>query len=155
MSNASHISLHRSRLQQLRDLAASTGTTVSETINRLISEKIEAGELPDTVPGFEVSTRSGGVVMRLDKLELPAFDPKSAADLADDLQMLVDTQAHPGRTATFPAAGKLVFARRGTGFTVAYTVGGVEIGRKTATRGILLDVARNLRTAALDILRTH
>ena len=121
----------------------------------MITKEIEAGALPDTLPGFEVSAHSGGVVLKLDKLELPGFAAKSAANLADDIQALVETVGCPGRAANFTGAGRLVIGRKGNGFVLAYSVGGVEIGRKTATRGILVDLARHLRTAALEVLRTH
>ena len=137
------------RLTQLKALAQANGETVAEAIERLIGTAIAVGTIADFVPGFEVTQRSNAVVFRIDRVELPPISTTTAARLAEAMVNIAGDPQDKGKTLTIPGAGKLLVARVGVGFSIAYSVGGVVVARSTATGAILRDIARNLTEAAL------
>lgn len=147
---AGTIMLPAARLAQLHNLAALRDPPISTTelIEEMIGREVEAGAIPDELPGFSICV--------LDHAEgyVPSFIIDDDHDFgfermrpADALADVLDAVSRPG-----PAAGKsigvaprlLKIARVGRGVVIAGSLPGQ---RRTVTPRMACDLARQLRAA--------
>jgi hypothetical protein len=148
---ASTIMLPVERVAQLRALAASNGTTITETIERLINQEIAAGRLPDTLPGFDVIATVSGVFLSVHDFTFPALSPRQARQIAGLLEEF-GTGKEGGKKARFSTGDEEIrfrISRKGRGVMI----GGEDIQaartvKATMTAGMARDLARIIRTEA-------
>jgi hypothetical protein len=113
------------RVAQLRALAAADGTTITETIERLINEQIAADRLPDTLPGFD-----------------------EIAGLLEEF----GTGTAGGKKARFSTGAEEIrfrISRKGRGVTIGgEAIQTARTVKATMTAGMARDLARIIRTEA-------
>jgi hypothetical protein len=148
---ASTIMLPVERVAQLRALAATDGTTITETIERLINQEIAAGRLPDQVPGYDVIAAVRRVFLSVHDFTFPALSPRQARQIARLLEEF-GTGKEGGKKAWFSTGAEEIrfrISRKGRGVTI----GGEDIQtartvKATMTAGMARDLARIIRTEA-------
>jgi hypothetical protein len=161
-STVQMMKLHATRGEQMKALAGAKGISVTEALELLINRAIEAGDIPDVLPGFEVRREGGHVGLTLDGTPLPAINPEMARHVADDLEHAGTALKHgKGVPRWFGCNGyggtdfMLVIGRIGTGVVVSFEEmqegKAIGAGRKVQaamTRGMAVDLARQIRNAA-------
>jgi hypothetical protein len=138
------------RVAQLRALAAADGTTITETIERLINEQIAAGRLPDTLPGFDVIAAVGRVFLSVHDFTFPAMSPGQARQIAGLLEEF-GTGKEGGKRARFSTGEEIRFriSRKGRGVTISgEDIQTARTVKATMTAGMARDLARIIHTAA-------
>jgi hypothetical protein len=147
------ILIHPVRREQIRSLAQSRGTSIAEAIDYLLLKEIEAGGLPDTLPGFASNAVDGHVVMTICGTVLPALGLPEAAALAQHFEQMADPQ-HPGtaRQIQLPAEFALTVGRHGRGVVVCVFDGATgNETRASMTHGMARDFARIIRKTSLEL----
>jgi len=149
------------RGQQLRTLARTRNTTITEVIAHWINQEIAAGTIPDTTPGFPIEAVkvgrkhavSFGMVIADDQIFLPPMRPEDAISAADALERIA-TKNGAWLNADL-GADILKFERAGTGVVIEIIDGVTEKEtRRVVPRSVALDIARQLRSAAAKARRT-
>jgi hypothetical protein len=138
------------RVAQLRALAAADGTTITETIERLINEQIAAGRLSDTLPGFDVIAAVGRVFLSVHDFTFPAMSPGQARQIAGLLEEF-GTGKEGGKRARFSTGEEIRFriSRKGRGVTISgEDIQTARTVKATMTAGMARDLARIIRTEA-------
>jgi hypothetical protein len=138
------------RVAQLRALAAADGTTITETIERLINEQIAAGRLSDTLPGFDVIAAVGRVFLSVHDFTFPALSPGQARQIAGLLEEF-GTGKEGGKRARFSTGEEIRFriSRKGRGVTISgEDIQTARTVKATMTAGMARDLARIIHTAA-------
>lgn len=159
------VGLPRERLHQLRALADKRGTTLVGVIEGVISQAIEAGEIPDEILGFKAERGDfGRIQITVRDTAFPAVGAAKAEAIAlvlDAAAGKVDADARPG-FALLP--GKLVpikldeelnypatmaIGRHGRAVLISFRDERTSDVMKTAlTPSLALDLARMIRRAA-------
>lgn len=157
--------LHRARAGQIKALAEAAGIGGTEAIERLLNLAVEGGLIPDVLPGFEVIREGEFIHLTLEGQPIPGIAPEMALGVADDLEHagtgMATGKGRPrfyGQDDMADMNRMLVVGRVGSGVVVVFEklAAGGKVGegeRTTAamTRGMAVDLARQIRTAA----RTH
>lgn len=140
------------RARQLKSIADARSFTVTEVIEGVINAAIEAGEIPDETPGFQIEAlpprkRVGIVRFEVDGIGFPGVRSSDARAIADAFDRVAG--GHKG-VACGPHLGRtLKIARVGRGVVM---VGEDEFGtpvlHRSCTVGTCRDLARQLRKAA-------
>lgn len=147
-STYAQIKLPAARGAQLKALAKGRNLTIVDLIGTWIGEAIEAGEIPDEIPGFVVERAKqpsrNMIRFAVDGGEVVAW-PQEAIGLADTLEELAST---PGSVLIFlkERVGMVQIDRVGNG--VCIELKDQEGARKVVAPGIARDVARQLRRVA-------
>jgi len=132
------------RAEQLKRFADAEGLTISDAVGALIRLAIEAGKIPDELPGFEV-TRHGKSV----KIDTGAWTRTLTRDLAksyaDQIRAVTRPILTPGKGNPFMPIPDLSVTRRGVGVKLVDQKSGTE---KTVAPGVAEDVARLIDRAA-------
>lgn len=152
MSPRLNLTLPAERYEQLKRLADRHGITITALVERLINEKIAAGELADELPGFTVEVarhRRPAIRVDLGGFGLPLVAADDAVALASALDEVAERPT-PGGKHFAPARGpSLKAARVGKGVVVVgCDEAGLEIGRRAITVAMAHDLARQVRRAA-------
>ena len=116
-SGFSTIMIHRARVAQLRAKAEQDGASIAETVERLISRCMEAGDLPDILPEYPVWAKDDGVVSAvLGEIVISAITPTSARKLSQVIRLMATAEEEVW-TRSVPLSDESVFAirRRGKG----------------------------------------
>jgi hypothetical protein len=148
----STIGIRHERLAQLDALAGKLGLSRSETLEALILERIEAGEIPDTTPGFTIEAVDGLGFPAIkfwhdDGFGLAGVTPYVATHLADTLDASAGSGGSAkGKSLTMPGM-TVKIARLGKTVFIAFEIDGTEIGKITTTPSIARDLARQVRNA--------
>ena len=153
--------LPAARAGQIKALAAARGIGATEALERLLNLAIEAGELDDALPGWEVRREGDSVTLTLDGQTIPAMTLEVAALVAHHFER-AGTEMKVGRgypqfygaSREMGAANCLTIGRHGGGVVVALEVlkpgGQLGEGERTLaamTRGMAVDLARQIRKA--------
>lgn len=150
------------RAGQLKALAARRGTTAMGALEHLLNLAIEDGEIPDTLPGYEVVREGGVVVLTLDGQRIPGFAASMAHGIAAEIEA-AGRRTMNGKVARrfYGADGSpldivhmLTIGPVGAGVGIVHTVapasGKFEDGERVAagmTHGMAVDLARQIRAA--------
>lgn len=149
------IMMPTARLAQLRTLASlrEPPVSVNELIEQLINHEIEAGGLPDELPGFTVGIVPHGGGFAVEFTMAPGFgfermrspDALAIAGLLDDVS--TTGTARGKSVGTAPHQIKIVRVGRGV------VIAGLEPNqRRSLTPQMARDLARQLRRAAAAAL---
>ncbi len=132
------------RAEQLKRFAESQGVTIADAVGLLIRDAIEAGKIPDELPGFKVTRRGNSV-----KIETGAWSRTLTRDLAksyaDQIRAVTRPVLTPGKGNPFMPIPDLGVTRRGVGVKLVDQKSGTE---KTIAPGVADDVARLIDRAA-------
>lgn len=146
------ITIPGERAEQLRYLAAQHNVPISELIEWFIGDQIAAGHLPDELPGFEVESIDGLVVITVHNEPFAAFGRPDARNFANALELFAS--GNEGKMMTFranhPALTETTWhvARKGRGVKIAANCeDGSKVGA-SMTLGMAHDLARIIRKAA-------
>jgi hypothetical protein len=141
---------------QLKRLAAARGTTMVAVISEWINREIAAGNLPDTVPGFDVAVvkSHGGkahVALTIGTYPCKPLTADDANAVADALTAAVERGAGTLNCDLADWIG-VTIDRIGVGVTIEATrwPSGESV-RKVVSRAIAADLARLLRIAAKKV----
>lgn len=147
MQSEVKVLLHPVRAEQLMMLAERWQCNSTEAVERLIRERIAAGDLPDSTPGLEVAAFGNLVAFKIDFDRTPPMSWEQAIKISQALGQLA-----AGRTNGFKCAysddTSLIFANNSSGFTISFATPGGTVS-KDVTQGILEDLVRQFHTAAL------
>ena len=154
--------LPAARAGQIKALATSKGIGLGEAVEHLLNLAIEAGELDDALPGWEVVRDGDQITLTLDGQPIPPMHLEVAVEVAGHFQR-AGTEMKVGRgvpqfwgfkSPEMPSAYMLGVGRHGGGVVVAFEElePNCQIGqgkRTTAamTRGMAVDLARQIRNA--------
>ncbi len=119
----------------------------TDAIERLIRERITAGDLPDSTPGLEVAAFGNLVAFKIDFDRTPPMSWDQAMKIGQALDRLASGGMNGFKCAYSEDTG-IVFARKADGFSVTFSSPGDE-KTKEVTATIIEDLARQFRTAAL------
>ncbi|WP_152046745.1 hypothetical protein [Aureimonas psammosilenae] len=154
MTTPTTISLHPSRLGQIKMISHNLGIGIAETIEHLIGEKIRAGTIPDTTPGVTLEPEGallavtiGNATIRLTFAEVD--------HLADQFGIIVGAEE---RTAGYKLplvhGGYWLVGRVGRGFMIVITDTAGHAAKFTATRAMLYDLGRQMFNASIAGIET-
>jgi hypothetical protein len=141
--------IHRARVAQLRAKAEQDGASIAETVERLISRCMEAGDLPDILPEYPVWAKDDGVVSAvLGEIVISAITPTSARKLSQVIRLMATAEEEVW-TRSVALSDESVFAirRRGKGLVFTRTPEPGANPAKTAMT-MAVDLARQLGKAA-------
>lgn len=151
---ASTLMIPDARLAQLRMLAGDKGTIV-DTIEQLLNGAIEAGRLPDELPGFPITLEGGLVRLGIGaEFTGPTMNGADANDVAATLEAAAGASV---RTLIMLTGGNGTVEISRAGRAVAITSANLDAkvsARATLTPRMALDLARQLRAAARRIQRS-
>lgn len=132
------------RAEQLKRLAESQGVSIADAVGLLIRDAIEAGKIPDELPGFKVTRRGNSV-----KIDTGTWSRTLTRDLAKSYANQIRAVTRPvitsGRDNPFIPLTDLGVKRRGVGVKLVDQKSGTE---KTVAPGIAEDIARLIDRAA-------
>ena len=141
------VPLHPVRAEQLMMLAEQWRCSSTEAVERLIRERIIAGDLPDSTPGLEVAAFGNLVAFKIDFDRTPPMSWEQALKISRALGEMA-----AGRMGGFRCAysddTSIVFAQQGESISVRFSSPGDEKA-KEVTATIVEDLARQFRSAAL------
>lgn len=149
------------RAGQIKALATAKGIGLGETVEYLLNLAISAGELDDTIPGWEVARDGDQITLTLDGQPIPPMHVEVAAMVAGhferagtEQQVGKGTPQFYGASQHTGAAYMLAVGRHGSGVVVALEEleqgGKIGEGKRTTaalTRGMAVDLARQIRKA--------
>jgi hypothetical protein len=147
------ILIHPARREQIRSLAQARGVSIAEAIEYLLLKEIEAGGMPDTLPGFASHAVDGRVVVTISGAVLPGIGSSQAGSLAQHFEQMADPQ-HPGtaRQIQLTAEFALTVGRHGRGVVISLTDGATgNETRASMTHGMARDFARIIRKASIEL----
>lgn len=119
----------------------------NEAVERLIRERIAAGELPDSTPGLEVAAFGNVVAFKIDFDRTPPMSWQQAMKISQALGRLAEGKMQGFRCA-YNEDTILVFARKGDLHTISFT-SPEHKKAVSVTPSILEDLSRQFRTAAM------
>lgn len=135
-----HIVIPDERAVQLKRYADARGLTLADAVGDLLNRAIEAGDLPDEIPGFEI-TRNG------EKVDIDAGVWK--ASLGTDLAKAYAAQVREISDALRPRMADLGLPldaiRRGDGIRLTAKD---RDAIRTVSRSVARDIARLIEMAA-------
>jgi hypothetical protein len=154
--------LPAARAGQIRSLATARKLGLTETVEYLLNLAIEAGEIADVLPGYEVVRDGDFVRLTIDGQILPKMNRTMALAVADDLQHAATalrvgrgTPRFYGRDGLGGADFVLVIGRHGAGVLLGLeeVIEGQTLGtgkqiKGAITHGMASDLARQVRNAA-------
>lgn len=148
MQDEVRVHMHPVRAEQLMMLAEQWQCNSTEAVERLIRERISAGDLPDSTPGLEVSAFGNLVAFKIDFDRTPPMSWEQALKISQALGQLATGRTNGFRCA-YSEDTSLIFMRNSDeGFTVSFAAPG-DTRSKTVTQGILEDLTRQFKAAAL------
>ena len=150
--------MNTARAWQIKNLATKMGTTATEALEYLINKAVQAGEIDDVLPGFEVTDEElPFITLKADGHRLPKMTPVVAEMVAENLHHAATAMEHgrgrPYRYGQDGATGEdfeIVVGRIGTGVILGFTEKNPAEGiglrvRASMTRGMAADLARQIR----------
>ncbi|MFK5596353.1 hypothetical protein ACFZ8E_05030 [Methylobacterium sp. HMF5984] len=161
----SSVGLPAERLAQLRALADHHGVSGVEIIERAIRRGIEAGEIPDTLPGFAdiAVADDDALFVSVRNVSLPLLDRDQAILIAAVVDAATGTAPFPGLEFKSGSAkgvdlghgNKLYIGRHAKAVTFGIVDGKTSQTtlRTATTASIATDFARLLRKHAAQIIR--
>jgi hypothetical protein len=144
MSDHLAINLPFERGQQLRDLAAEKGLTITDTVGLLIDHAAANGLGTPALPGFDITATGGAVHIKFDAYVLTL----SAADARSVAQSLRAVAIRGGVHLNMDLPETVEITRKGT--AVVITIHGERraMVKKTISCGVARAVADRLEEAA-------
>ena len=112
------------RLEQLKAIAAASGTSHAGVVTQIIREKIAAGVIPADIPGVTVFKTASGVAIELTAGHRQEYRTSAALRLAQTIRGVVGGSEPPVVNLD---AGFAVL-KQGTGFKIAAPFPGPEVG---------------------------
>lgn len=109
------------RIEQLKALASTLGTTNAGAIGEMIREKIAAGAIPADIPGITVHPVDDGVSIKIDDAEPFTYSREVARQIADTLDSVAD-----GGAGVVSIDHNYSVVRQGTGIKVSLPVSGAN-----------------------------
>ena len=148
MSDHLAIRLPFERGQQLRDLAAANGLTITDTVGLLIDCAAANGLGTLTLPGIDITINDERthVMMAIDKISAATFSPVDAHSTAGAIRIIASGR----RPATLHMDSVNTVEITRSGVAVVITIHGDDgvVVKKTISRGVARAVADRLDTAA-------
>jgi hypothetical protein len=149
----SSILLPTARVEQLKALAEKRGLSLSAIFDDILRNAIVRGELPDTLPGFEVVSKDEHVWLVIGDFGLAPMPWAAAFAVATTLETLSGPDRKlGGRKFTLAGGFSLSIARAGRGIVIAAdeseTGGSV---RTSITPGMAEDLSRIIFKACKQV----
>jgi hypothetical protein len=129
------------RLEQLKAIAAASGTSHAGVITQVIREKIAAGVIPASIPGVTISKTASGVAIELSAGHRKIYSVSAALRLAEAIRGVVEGSETPVVNLD---AGFAVL-KQGTGFKIVAPFPGPEV---SFPADLVLDLADLIEEAA-------
>lgn len=163
------LKLPAARAGQIKALATAKGIGLGEAVEHLLNLAIEAGDIDDSIPGWEVKREGEFITLTLDGQPIPAMHIEVASTVAGNFER-AGTEMQVGRGApqlwgfkspAMPCAYRLTVGRHGSGVVIVFEEfeQGAQTGEGTyaldtskrtvaaMTRGMAVDLARQIRNA--------
>jgi hypothetical protein len=143
----STITLPRERVLQLREASKKHNLTMSELIGRYVAMEIEAGIIPNQIPGFSVRRAGTEVEFGFGNSPSLTLTPGEARRVAECIERAARDNA---RDFAQLKSGKTFFAQRaGRGVIIQYhETFQKPLARRSLTPDIARDLAHMLRTTS-------
>lgn len=161
----SSVGIPSERLTQLRALADHHGVSAVEIVERAIRRGIEAGEIPDTLPGFAdvAVVDDDALFVSIRDVSLPLLDQDQANLIAAVVDAATGTAPFPGlefksgsaKGVDLGQGNKLAIGRHAKAVTFGIVDGktGETVLHTATSAGIATDFARLLRKHAAQIVQ--
>lgn len=139
MTKTSMIGISPRRLDQLKAIGAALNLSLADSIGHMIRREIEAGTIPDTIPGIVIKSVKDGVRITIDDNAVKTFTSVGARSLVATIRDVIDGD---GSSIVNLDYGFSVI-RRGNGVKIAVPFPGVE-------NSFSLDLARDFAQLVED-----
>lgn len=129
---------------RLKALAAARNTTMVQVIADMVDQAVDAGEVPDKTPGFDIEVTRLGVTLHAGDELVAVMTVQQAHDVADTLEEVANS---PKTTGVVLEDGVLTIRRRGTGVSIEPEVFN-QHERYVLAPEVARDLARQIHKAA-------